>query len=67
MFNVAQWIIVFAVLLAAVSYMAWRIYGTLKGHNDPCKGCCGCSQKDRKQRNPATCDKKPSKKFGQTE
>ena len=67
MFNVVQWFIVFAVLVAAVGYAAWHIYGTLKGHNDPCAGCDGCALKDLKQRNPAMCDKKPVKKFGHTE
>ena len=51
-------IIVFAVLVVAVGYAAWRIYNALRRPEDPCSGCNGCQLKELKQRNHAMCKKK---------
>ena len=53
-----EWIIVSAVLVAAVGYAAWRIYDAFRRTKDPCYGCDGCQLKDLKRRNNVDCKKK---------
>ena len=55
-----QTIIVAACVVTAIVYAAWRIRQTLRQHSDPCYGCRGCDLKKQ------VCEKKNSKKFGQS-
>lgn len=56
--DMVQWICVFAILAAAVSYASWRIYKVLKRAENPCDSCEGCPLKGQKQRNTDFCKKK---------
>jgi hypothetical protein len=42
-----QNILVIILLIAAVSYAAWRVYKAFQPDNDPCAGCEGCALKGK--------------------
>ena len=56
--DMVQWICVFTILAAAVSYASWRIYKVLKRAENPCDSCDGCPLKAQKPRNKDFCKKK---------
>lgn len=46
---IVQYIIVTAVLCAAIGYALWRAYQAVRHANDPCYGCSGCALKEIKK------------------
>jgi len=46
-----MWQMVIALLVVSMAciYAIWRIYQTLRHHDDPCQGCVGCALKTEKR------------------
>ena len=55
-----QYIIITIIIAIAISYVAYKIYGTVTDSNNPCGGCKGCSMNQQLPENDLPDKKKPT-------
>jgi len=57
-----QTALVAVAVAASVGYAAWRVYRSLRAHDDPCATCQGCPLKEQKQKKQR-CERKNQQKI----